>query len=40
MAQAFSEADRAAVYQAIFNRRDVRGQFLPDPVPDECSAAC
>ena len=34
-AQAFSDVDRAAVYQAIFNRRDVRGQFLPDPVPDE-----
>lgn len=34
-AQAFSDADRAAVYQAIFNRRDVRGQFLPTPVPDE-----
>ena len=35
MAPAFSDADRAAVYQAIFNRRDVRGQFLPTPVPDE-----
>jgi len=34
-AQAFSDADRAAVYQAIFSRRDVRGQFLPTPVPDE-----
>jgi len=34
MAQAFSDADRAAVYSAIFNRRDVRGQFLPTPVPD------
>jgi 5,6-dimethylbenzimidazole synthase len=34
-AQPFSDADRAAVYQAIFNRRDVRGQFLPTPVPDE-----
>jgi 5,6-dimethylbenzimidazole synthase len=31
----FSDAARAAVYQAIFTRRDVRGQFLPDPVPDE-----
>lgn len=30
----FSDNDRAAVYQAIFNRRDVRGQFLPTPVPD------
>ena len=32
---AFSEAERAAVYRAIFSRRDVRGQFLPDPVADE-----
>ncbi len=32
---AFSAAERDAVYQAIFSRRDVRGQFLPDPVPDE-----
>lgn len=31
----FSDLARAAVYQAIFSRRDVRGQFLPDPVPDE-----
>ena len=34
-AQAFSDAERAAVYQAIFSRRDVRGQFLPNPVDDE-----
>jgi 5,6-dimethylbenzimidazole synthase len=34
MAQAFTEVDRAAVYHAIFSRRDVRGQFLPDPVDD------
>lgn len=33
-AQAFSDAERAAVYQAIFSRRDVRGQFLPDPVDE------
>ncbi|MDA8107775.1 MAG: 5,6-dimethylbenzimidazole synthase [Betaproteobacteria bacterium] len=26
---------RAAIYQTIFSRRDVRGQFLPKPVPDE-----
>ena len=31
----FPEAARAAVYQAIFSRRDVRGQFLPMPVPDD-----
>jgi 5,6-dimethylbenzimidazole synthase len=34
----FSPDERAAVYKAIFNRRDVRGQFLPDPVPDEVLA--
>ena len=34
-AHAFADADRAAVYNAIFNRRDVRGQFLPDAIPDE-----
>lgn len=28
-------AIRAAVYQTIFSRRDVRGQFLPSPIPDE-----
>ncbi|WP_293034647.1 5,6-dimethylbenzimidazole synthase [Paraburkholderia sp.] len=31
----FSEAERAAVYRTIFSRRDVRGQFLPDAIPDE-----
>jgi len=31
----FSEAEREAVYKAIHNRRDVRGQFLPDPIPEE-----
>jgi 5,6-dimethylbenzimidazole synthase len=30
----FSAAEREAVYKCIFNRRDVRGQFLPDPIPD------
>ncbi len=35
---AFSDAERAAVYRTIFNRRDVRGQFLPDTVPDEVLA--
>ncbi|WP_339947977.1 5,6-dimethylbenzimidazole synthase [uncultured Albimonas sp.] len=28
----FAPAERAAVYRAIRERRDVRGQFLPDPV--------
>ena len=32
---AFSEEERRAVYRAIFERRDVRSQFLPDPVPDD-----
>lgn len=32
---AFSDEARAAVYQAIFSRRDVRGQFLPRLVPDD-----
>ena len=34
----FSDAERAAVYRAIFQRRDVRGQFLPDPIGDEVLA--
>jgi 5,6-dimethylbenzimidazole synthase len=31
---AFSADERAAVYKCIFNRRDMRGQFRPDPLPD------
>lgn len=31
---AFTQEARDAIYQAIFSRRDVRGQFLPTPVPD------
>lgn len=31
----FTEEEREAVYKAIYNRRDVRGQFKPDPIPDE-----
>jgi 5,6-dimethylbenzimidazole synthase len=31
----FSDAERRAVYRAIYERRDVRSQFLCDPVPDE-----
>jgi 5,6-dimethylbenzimidazole synthase len=34
----FSEAERDAVYKCIFNRRDVRGEFLPEPIPDEVMA--
>lgn len=30
----FSEAERAAVYRAIFERRDVRRNFLPTPIPE------
>ena len=32
---AFTAEERAAIYQTIFSRRDVRGQFLPKAVPDE-----
>ena len=32
---AFTAEARAAIYQTIFSRRDVRGQFLPKSVPDE-----
>ena len=32
---AFTAEEQAAVYKCIFNRRDIRGQFLSDPVPDE-----
>ena len=31
----FSEAERAAVYRAIFERRDVRRNFLSFPIPDQ-----
>ena len=34
VAEAFPADEQAAVYRAIFTRRDVRSQFLPDPVPD------
>lgn len=34
-ASAFSEEDRAAVYRAIFTRRDVRSQFTQRPVDPE-----
>lgn len=32
--QAFPETLRDALYHTIFSRRDVRGQFKPDPVPE------
>jgi len=31
----FSESERAAVYRAVFERRDVRSGFLPDAIPDD-----
>lgn len=34
----FSDAERDSVYKCIHRRRDVRGPFLPDPVPDEVLA--
>ncbi|HET7776079.1 MAG TPA: 5,6-dimethylbenzimidazole synthase [Azospira sp.] len=34
----FSQAARSAIYNAIFSRRDVRGQFIADPVPEEVLA--
>lgn len=34
----FPDREREAVYRAIFTRRDVRSQFVPDPVPDEVLA--
>lgn len=30
----FSTSERQAVYRAIHERRDVRGQFLPDPIDE------
>ncbi|MFN7103980.1 MAG: 5,6-dimethylbenzimidazole synthase [Pseudorhizobium sp.] len=37
-ASQFSADERAAVYKAIETRRDVRDQFLPDPLPDDLVA--
>lgn len=34
MNNAFTESEKTAVYRAIHERRDVRAQFLPDPIPD------
>jgi len=31
----FGAREKQGVYDAIYKRRDVRGQFLPDPIPDE-----
>ncbi len=35
MNDAFTLVEREALYKAIFSRRDVRGQFTPDPIPDD-----
>ncbi len=37
-AGAFSVEEREAVYRAIRSRRDVRDQFLPDPLPEDLIA--
>lgn len=34
-AAGFTDDERAAVYKAIYTRRDVRDQFLPRAIPDE-----
>ncbi|MEH6546058.1 MAG: 5,6-dimethylbenzimidazole synthase [Sneathiella sp.] len=34
-AEIFSDAEKQAVYKAIYTRRDVRDQFLPTPLPDD-----
>lgn len=34
----FTDEERAAVYKSIYSRRDVRGQFKPDPIPDDVLA--
>ncbi len=34
----FADAERAALYKTVFNRRDVRGQFNSTPVADEVLA--
>ena len=33
MVDTFPEAEKRGVYRAIYERRDVRAQFLPDPIP-------
>ena len=31
----FSDAEKRGVYRAIYERRDIRSQFLPEPIPDD-----
>jgi len=33
--QQFSDEERRGLYRAIYERRDVRSHFLPNPVPDD-----
>jgi 5,6-dimethylbenzimidazole synthase len=34
----FSEQEKAGFYRAIYERRDVRSKFLPDPIPNDVLA--
>jgi len=34
MPSRFSLAERRGLYRAIYERRDIRSQFLPEPIPD------
>ncbi|HZS45123.1 MAG TPA: 5,6-dimethylbenzimidazole synthase [Blastocatellia bacterium] len=34
----FTEEEKRGVYRAIYERRDVRSQFLPDPIPESIIA--
>ncbi|HEV8575081.1 MAG TPA: nitroreductase family protein, partial [Dehalococcoidia bacterium] len=34
MVTPFSSDERRGVYRAIYERRDVRSHFVPDPLPD------
>ncbi|MEQ9547870.1 MAG: 5,6-dimethylbenzimidazole synthase [Marinobacter sp.] len=34
----FSDEERQGLYRAIYERRDVRSQFLPDPIPSDVLA--
>ena len=34
----FSTEEKRGLYRAIYERRDVRSHFLPDPVPDDVLA--
>ena len=31
----FNDTERQGLYKTVFNRRDVRGQFKPDAIPDD-----